>query len=303
MGRLLGKIIVFIKAMGYVLRAPLNRGHAASALLRVARWQLSSRLAPGDLVVPFVGDTVLIGRPSLTGMTLNVYCGLAETDEMGFALHLLRADDLFVDVGANVGVYTVLASGACGARTIACEPIGQALRDLRRNVSLNDLGERVEIRNCAVGAAPGTVRMTDDSDTMNRVVEGAPDAGGVDVPVMTLDAILDGQTPALIKIDVEGYEEKVLAGAKATLRAPSLRAVTLEAGPFDADGGARRRSLCASMKTFGFVPAEYDAVDRRLSPMRDVDRRGDDIIFVRDLAATQKILSQAPRRNILKTTV
>ena len=302
MGRLFGKIIVFVRAMGYVLRAPLNRGHGAAALLRVARWQLSSRLAPGDLVVPFVGDTVLIGRPSLTGMTLNVYCGLAETDEMGFALHLLREDDLFVDVGANVGVYSVLAGGACGARTIACEPIGQALRDLRRNVALNDLGNRVEIRNCAVGAAPGTVRMTDDSDTMNRVVEGAS-GGGVDVPVMTLDAILDGRTPTLIKIDVEGYEEQVLAGAEATLRASSLRAVTLEAGPFDADGGARRRRLCASMKAFGFEPAEYDAVGRRLTPMRDVDRRGDDIVFVRDLAALQAILTAAPRRNILNTTI
>ena len=57
------------------------------------------------------------------------------------------------------------------------------------------------------------------------------------------------------------------------------------------------------MKAFGFEPAEYDAVGRRLTPMRDVDRRGDDIVFVRDLAALQAILTAAPRRNILNTTI
>ena len=112
---------------------------------------------------------MLIGRPGMTGMTLNVYCGLAETDEMGFALHLLRDDSLFVDVGANVGVYTVLASGVCGATTIACEPIEKARSDLRRNVAVNGIGARVEIHQCAVGAEVGTVLMIDGAGALTNL--------------------------------------------------------------------------------------------------------------------------------------
>lgn len=286
-----------------VVRSPLNRGHALRTLMRVLRWQISSRLAAGDMIVPFVGNAVLIGRPGMTGMTLNVYCGMAEPEEMGFALHLLRDDSLFVDVGANVGVYTVLASKACGATTIACEPIARARADLCRNLALNDIVGRVEIRHCAVGAHAGTVRMIDDRDTMNHVVNGAEAGCGVEVPLMTLDELLGGRQPTLIKIDVEGYEEQVLAGADATLRSESLLAVILEAGPFAADGGLRRERLCASLAEYGFTPAAYDPLGRRLAPLPSADRRGDNLIFVRDLAHTAAILRQAPRRKILGTSI
>lgn len=299
----MGKMISFARAMGTVLRAPLNRGHALSALWRVFHWQVSSRLASGDVTVPFVDNAVLIGRPGMTGMTLNVYCGLAETNEMGFALHLLRDDSLFVDIGANVGVYTVLASAVCGAATIACEPIDKARADVHRNVAINGIASLVEIHQCAVGAEIGTVTMTDDRDTMNRVVDGGAIGHGIDVPVTTLDRLLHGREPTLIKIDVEGYEEQVLAGAETTLQSDALMAVTLEAGSHETDGGNRRRGLCAIMARYGFTPADYDPLTRFLSPMTNVDSHGDDIIFVRDLARIGAVLKKAPRRNILNTSI
>jgi len=299
----MGKIASFASAMGNVVRAPLNRGHVAAALLRVLRWQVTSRLARGDVIVPFVGDSVLMGRTGMTGMTLNIYCGLAETEEMGFALHLLREDSLFVDVGANVGVYSVLASGVCGATTVACEPIDKARAVLFRNVDVNGIAGRVEIHRCALGAETGSVRMTDDRDTMNRVVDFTEEARGIDVPVTTLDELLHGREPTLIKIDVEGYEEQVLAGAEATLRSNALMAVTLEAGPYAADGGGRRRSLCATLARYGFEPADYDPLSRRLTPLQNTDRRGDNIVFVRDLERCAAVLRQAPRRKILGTSI
>jgi FkbM family methyltransferase len=283
--------------------AGINRGHALSALARVLRWRIQSRLADGDVTVPFVDGTVLVGRPGMTGMTLNVYCGLTETNEMGFALHLLRDDSLFVDVGANVGVYTVLASGVCGARSIACEPIEKARSDLRSNVAANRIGDRVEIHQCAVGATVGTVHMLDDRDTMNRVVTDGDYDSGVEVPVTTLDHLLKDREPTLIKIDVEGFEEQVLAGADKALQSKSLLAVTLEAGPFAADGGERRRTLCATMAQYGFKAASYDPLNRILVPMDNADCRGDDIIFVRDLERIGSDLKEAPRRQVLNTSI
>ncbi len=137
----------------------------------------------------------------------------------------------------------------------------------------------------------------------NRVVDNVAKDHGVDVLVTTLDRLLHGREPILIKIDVEGYEEQVLAGADTTLRSDALMAVTLEAGPHAADGSTRRRSLCATMARYGFKPADYDPLSRRLTPMHNVDRRGDDIIFVRDLKHTGAVLKDAPRRKILNTWI
>ena len=55
----------------------------------------------------------------MTGATQNIYCGLQEFEEMAFLLHFLRKDDLPLDIGANIGSYTILAASSVGARTMA----------------------------------------------------------------------------------------------------------------------------------------------------------------------------------------
>ena len=86
--------------------------------------------------------------------------GLCEFDEMGFVLHFLRSEDLFVDVGANVGAYTVLASGVIGARTIAFEPNPSTFKYLERNIAENGSGTRARGINAALGAPAAINRAT-----------------------------------------------------------------------------------------------------------------------------------------------
>ncbi len=87
----------------------LTRDHQLAAWLRFIRWQIGSRLLKHPLIIPWVGPTKLIIERGMVGATGNLYCGLHEFDDMGFVLHFLRPDDLFLDIGANVGTYTVLA--------------------------------------------------------------------------------------------------------------------------------------------------------------------------------------------------
>ncbi len=106
------------RLLRYVWNHPLNaRSSRVAALGRVFRWQLASRLLPGPIALPFVDDTWLFATRGMTGATGNWYCGLHEVAEMAFVLHLLRPDEHFVDVGANVGSYTILAGG--GGRRLA----------------------------------------------------------------------------------------------------------------------------------------------------------------------------------------
>jgi FkbM family methyltransferase len=123
--------------------------------------------------------------------------------------------DLVVDVGANIGEVSIVLSQRVGAsgQVLAFEPQPRIYRYLRGNLSLNGCGN-VIATNAAVGAAPGTVRMSDSKrDDMNRVV----DDGAIEVPCTTLDAALPANAIALLKIDVEGTELRVLEGARQTL--------------------------------------------------------------------------------------
>lgn len=139
------------KLLAFVLGHPLNRGHGITAITRVLRWQIGSRLLPAGSALPFVGGTRLFATRGMTGATGNWYCGLHEVEEMGFVLHALRPGELFVDVGANIGSYTVLAAGAVGADVVAVEPVPTTFAVLRRNVCLNDLVDRVFLRERRVG--------------------------------------------------------------------------------------------------------------------------------------------------------
>src|SRR5262245_35956083 len=100
---------------------PLTRDHRFAGFARFCRWQIESRFHR-EVIVPWVGGVRLAVRRGMTGATGNLYAGLHEFVDMAFTLHFLRPSDLFLDVGANIGSYTLLASGVCRARTIAFEP-------------------------------------------------------------------------------------------------------------------------------------------------------------------------------------
>ena len=101
---------------GYIAGHPLTRDRKLRAFSRLLRWQVESRLRH-EVIVPWVEGTRLAARRGMAGATGNIYCGLHEFEDMAFVLHFLRPGDFFADVGANIGSYTVLASGVCKART------------------------------------------------------------------------------------------------------------------------------------------------------------------------------------------
>lgn len=245
---------------------PLNQANRAGAVARFARWQIGTRLLKMPHLVPFVDDTVLVVERGMTGATGNYYCGLLEHSDMAFVLHFLRADDLFVDVGANIGSYTVLASGGAKARTVSIEPIPSTFKNLKRNVIVNQLEDQVECHNIGLGASDETLRFVSSRDTTNRVAtEQDQGSDFIDVPVRRLDAVLANAQPALIKIDVEGWEAEVLKGMPEQLAQPNLAAIIMEtnsnSGRYGCEG---ENEVITTMAAAGFKPCTYDPFGRAL---------------------------------------
>lgn len=124
----------------------------------------------------------------------------------------LRAGDVVVDVGANIGTTALTASTVVGTdgRVTAIEAHPRTFRYLKGNIELNER-TNIEAVNLAVGETEGTIAFSNaSSDDQNAVLS----QGGISVPMRRLDSIIDHvERIALIKIDVEGYELHVLRGA------------------------------------------------------------------------------------------
>lgn len=242
----------------------LNKNNKLKAIARFAKWQLSNKINSHPIVYPFLGDTKLIIHKGMTGATGNLYCGLHEFSEMSFLLHLLRAEDLFLDIGANVGSYTVLSSGYIKAKTISLEPVPSTFNHLQNNIAINHIGNKVTALNIALGSDEGVINFTASLDTVNHVAV-PEDKNIIEVPVNKLDNILSEQIPLLIKIDVEGFETEVLNGGKKTLHDKKLKAIIIEltghGNRYNYDEGKIHEML----NTCGFKAFLYDAKKRTLS--------------------------------------
>lgn len=215
------------QTLRFILAHPMNRGRPVAALARFAKWQVQSRLQD-EVIFDWIDGAKLAVRRGMTGATGNIYCGLHEYVDMRYVLDTLKPGDLFVDIGANVGSYTVLASKVRGARTIAVEPDPVTAQALRRNIEVNGIADKVEVVEAALGAHAGTISFTVGRGTVNRVAQ-VGDENVRDVVARTLDDVLGGEVPKVIKIDVEGFEAEVFKGATATLADKRLEAIITEA--------------------------------------------------------------------------
>lgn len=156
-----------------------------------------------------------------------------ETDILEEVLSTVSADDIFYDIGANVGVYTCFV-GQQTDHVVAFEPHTETAARLRDNISLNTVD--ADVYECAVADYSGTASLSIPQRSSQELGTGefslvhmddADDVGEIDVVVGdTLVAQQDLPRPTVAKIDVEGAELQVLSGLSETLR--SCREVFIE---------------------------------------------------------------------------
>ena len=202
----------------------------------------------------------------VTGPTGRLHYFYGQPYEPGLTRALadtLRAGDVFVDVGANVGFFSIVGASLVGStgRVIAFEPHPQALEVFRAAIAINQLAARIEVVEAAVGSG-GTptipLHVTIDSSLSSTDPRRAPLAAdyafssAIDVPYVTIDGWMQSHpdvTPriAAIKIDVEGTELDVLHGMADTIgRAPNAAIFCETSAGSPADGWLRERGYHGS---------------------------------------------------------
>jgi FkbM family methyltransferase len=262
-----------LKVLRYVWTHPGNRGARSAALLRAVRWQLRKRATGRHLDLPVFGGLTLRCYPDSASASSVIYGGgLPDYNEMTFIKRYLRPGDSFIDVGANIGVYTLLAASVVGPNgsVEAFEPGSGALTRLRENVAINRLGH-VRIHPVAASNRAGTIAFETARDTKNRMASGCDGVAGKtdEVQCVTLDSMLHGRRFAMGKIDIEGAEPLALEGASAMLGELNPPVWMLEInGLLEAYGYTEKR-LAAWLEERGYRLALFDAGTMTLSPVHE----------------------------------
>lgn len=265
--------------LGCVLNHPHNRGRRFSAFFRFVSWQFRKRVIKRPAVVQ-VGATrkfkVVCDSPFSSTV---LYTVLPDWDEMNFLLRLLRPADCFIDIGANVGFYTVLASTVVteGA-LLAFEANPRNVTVLREQVELNHLAN-AEIFCTALGNSSGELSFHDSGRETGSVQNKCGShVKLITVPCSRLDDCLAGRKlPTLVvaKMDVEGFETTVLEGAadilgkgQVTVWLFELNEVALK------EHNSSGESLISAFTKHGYSICYWDEDARRLGRRGDADDHG-----------------------------
>jgi len=276
-----------INTLSFIINHPFNKNNKLSSLFCFIKWQFNSRLIKSKYIFKWVDETKVIIQRGEHAMTGNLYCGLMEYEDMGFMLHCLRKTDIFYDIGANVGSYTILASGVKGCRTICFEPIQSTFERLMDNINLNKIGHLVDAKNVGVGSKNEILSFTKDLNTTNRVCTSSKSDGTVDIEVITLDDNFDSSVPSVVKIDVEGYENFVLKGGKKFFSSSNVIAMIIELNGSGKVFNIKDTEIHHEIMSFGFVPVKYNLFQRELEALENYNRVGN-TIYVKNIEAVQK---------------
>jgi FkbM family methyltransferase len=275
------------------LAHPLSKRRPLGPWVRFIKLQLMFLLGYKRVVLPWIDPLVLRLSKGDTGLANNFYLGMHEFEDMAFAIHGLRQGELFLDIGANLGSYSLLVSGLASVKSIAFEPVPASYSKLVDNIEINSLGHLVEPRQLALSGQSSRetgnrLMFSLDQGCSNSFV--GPEYSGLttSVEVSTLDEQCRDLDPVLLKIDVEGFEFEVLQGAYQILRKESILAVIIE-------GQTAPVNQC--LEQAGFVDVNYFPLERQIRPHAHWTPNR---IWIKKekLASLQQRLDTAPRRRV-----
>jgi FkbM family methyltransferase len=286
--RRLGRLYPLYSGCGTIANTPL--------------WRALMAGAPEEDVAEIRGTGARLIVPTADFIGSAVY-GLGDLDPKvtWVARRILRPGDTALDIGANLGLVAMAMADAVGptGRIEAFEPQPRFAALTRRSAALNRFAH-LTLHEVALGRMDGTVALHVPHENMGRASISRAEGADEVIQVSQRDAgailaSLDLGPIRLIKMDVEGYETEVVAGAEAVLRANPPDAILFELN--DYEGAFRDQPLVAQLTGLGYRFAEIPKCLwrmrlNRIEPTRAVGRLANDILAVRDDAIGVAILAQ-----------
>ncbi len=201
--------------------------------------------------------------PVLSGaLTLGVY----ENSEIHFFKEYCRADMTFVDIGGNIGLYSALALHTLDqdGRIIALEPHPESFALLSKNIETNkknrgiENAPKIDLYQMAASSKSGTrsLALNPENKADNRLSDAPEEWESIPIEAKSMDALLVEQEIEevnFVKMDVQGYEHRILSGFMDTLRRSRKTIIMTEFWPQGIDStGGNARGYLQDLADLGF---------------------------------------------------
>jgi len=259
---------------------PLTKASPVKGLFRYLMFNITQTVSKRPRVFNWINGLKFYAEKGDAGLVGNIYYKLMDYEDSMFLIDHLKAEDVFVDVGANLGHYTMLASGVCKSKSIAIEPIENTIIKLKENIKLNKLEEAVTILNYGVGHKNETLNFTTNKTVMNSV-SLVENENTIKIEVKTLNELLKNENPTFIKIDVEGYEYNVLKGASEVLNNNSLKYLLVEFNDSGSKFNLKDEDVFNIIKSYGFLPIRYNVNEKKISIIESYNTNKFNTLFIR----------------------
>ena len=258
------------KIIRYIWFHPNNRQKQFLSLSKFFGWQLYKRITHRHLDIQLLQNVKLRCYPDSQSASAAIYCGIYDYDEMNFLLRYLREEDSFLDIGANIGIYTLLAASKIKSGTIySFEALPTNYQRLEENIKLNNLTQ-VKPFSMAIADSVGSVTISNNtkSDSTAFITTNTTDttAESLQISSSTLENLLQNENLnhlTLAKMDIEGAEILALKGATSLLKQqrPHVWILELLNG---VNHGYRKQDIAKLLQDYGYGLYHYNADTNQL---------------------------------------
>lgn len=275
------------KTINYIWLHPNCKQQKLQSLLKFMGWQIYKRLTHRYIDIQLISDAKIRCYPDSYSAASVLYCGLYDYDEMNFLLRYLHTEDSFLDIGANIGVYTLLAASKIHAGSLhSFEVLPKNYARLQENLRLNQF-DQVKTYQIAVSEQPGTVALNlAEGDSMPFITHSETNST-ITVPTDTLDNLLQNHSLTnltLAKMDIEGAELLALKGAVSLLKQQRPYVWILEINDSVRNFGHRKQDVVHFLHSYGYNLYRYSADTNQVSPITLEQQQGNNVLAIADSA-------------------
>jgi hypothetical protein len=254
-----------LRLFNEIVSHPANEKARVNALIRAMYWQCSRRLTGQPQNINYHGKLLRCHPTSHSASQAIYFSCLPAYWEMRFMLDFLRPGDTFIDAGANIGLFTLLALSVVGNKghVHAFEPNPLVAAMLRESLALN-AADNVTVHEIGLSDVEGSAAFDmGGDDCTSHIVASLIDAE-TQIPIDRLDRLLVDIPYSMMKLDIEGYEPFAIRGASLWTKNQNPPVMIVEMSGYSKQYGISTSDFIKELDQIGYFTAIYNPESREI---------------------------------------
>ncbi|AFZ27943.1 methyltransferase, FkbM family [Cylindrospermum stagnale PCC 7417] len=276
-----------IDTIKYIWSHPNCKQQKIQSILKFVGWQFYKRLTRRYIDIQIIPGVKIRCHPDGYSAATALYCGLYDYDEMNFLLRYLRTGDSFLDIGANVGIYTLLAASKIKSGSIySFEALPKNYTRLKENLTLNQFWQ-VKPYAIAISDFTGNTGLNlAEGDSMPFITSNVT-KNTITVPTDTLDNLLPAEIIpelTLVKMDIEGAELLAMKGAISLLKQQLHQVWIMEINDAVNNFGYQKQDIVNFLQEYGYGLYTYNPVTNQVYAITLEQQQGNNVLAIANSA-------------------